>query len=530
MIERLKNVRYVCVTVDVWTSYNRSFVGISVHYINPHTLERQSFPVRCERVKVAIDNIIIKAILEKTFKDLRIDDKIVAVITDNAPNFIAALRNYRLEFLLKDQVAIDEDEDEDERESDIEEEQIQIIAENEFEDEFEEDAQSHIEDEVASENEDEGANNLTTQTNHANTKVAGKTYFHEMLDDFVPRHIRCSAHTLSLLANDAFKIKNKKLLFRMEACFAKLANLYHKSTSPASHVMIENILGKQIIRPNATRWNSLFDSLEDILRHDREKLNHAMDSLLVIRFTKTEFELMNEYVMILKTIAVPLDVLQSSNVFFGRFLPTLRSIETNLTGLSTSTDIKICKLLVKFLLERLRLRFKEYFESGNFDDFTDNMKLAFIAMISHPHFKGNFLNDDDEYQLAEDILTKEIQKLIDKEEASQQIQEQNVQNQNKADSNGFRIRRHISTVSRARQLARSYLESQTSENEFDLDQLNESPNKYVKKIFLLHNTPLCSQAPVERLFSFAKLILTPNRSSLSDSLFEKLLILEQFME
>lgn len=48
----------------------------------------------------------------------------------------------------------------------------------------------------------------------------------------------------------------------------------------------------------------------------------------------------------------------------------------------------------------------------------------------------------------------------------------------------------------------------------------------LKEAFLLCNTPLTSSAPVERLFSFAGIINTPRRNSLSDFSFEKLVLMK----
>lgn len=48
----------------------------------------------------------------------------------------------------------------------------------------------------------------------------------------------------------------------------------------------------------------------------------------------------------------------------------------------------------------------------------------------------------------------------------------------------------------------------------------------IKQIFVGLNTSLASSAPVERLFSFATYINTPRRHALSDTLFEKIVVLK----
>ena len=58
----------------------------------------------------------------------------------------------------------------------------------------------------------------------------------------------------------------------------------------------------------------------------------------------------------------------------------------------------------------------------------------------------------------------------------------------------------------------------------DIAMLQDYPA--MKAVFIRYNTNLCSSAAVERLFSFASLVLRPNRRCLDDGLFEKLLLLK----
>ena len=67
---------------------------------------------------------------------------------------------------------------------------------------------------------------------------------------------------------------------------------------------------------------------------------------------------------------------------------------------------------------------------------------------------------------------------------------------------------------------RQYLESPEKE----LSMLHRFPN--VKKLFIKYNSGLPSSAPVERLFSMSKHILTQSRNRLSDNTFEQLLLLK----
>ena len=76
------------------------------------------------------------------------------------------------------------------------------------------------------------------------------------------------------------------------------------------------------------------------------------------------------------------------------------------------------------------------------------------------------------------------------------------------------------------QSSRDPVEAEATEY-FSAANKNDCLHKFpiIKRIFLRYNTTIPSRAPVERLFSLGNLVLTPRRNRLTDSRFERLLLM-----
>lgn len=87
----------VCLTTDGWTSVkNESFMGITAHFINEDAL-LQSVSLGCEMFDDKHTTNNLSTYLKNTVKEWNIQYKITAVVSDNAPNIVGAIKkcNFR---------------------------------------------------------------------------------------------------------------------------------------------------------------------------------------------------------------------------------------------------------------------------------------------------------------------------------------------------------------------------------------------------------------------------------------------------
>jgi zinc finger BED domain-containing protein 1 (E3 SUMO-protein ligase ZBED1) len=89
----MANCFAVCLTTDGWTSIkNESFMGITAHFIN-EDVSLLSVCLGCEKFEErhTIENLAM--FLKNTIQEWKIENKITAVVSDNAPNIVGAIRH-----------------------------------------------------------------------------------------------------------------------------------------------------------------------------------------------------------------------------------------------------------------------------------------------------------------------------------------------------------------------------------------------------------------------------------------------------
>ena len=76
----------VCTTADVWTASQRSYIGKTVHWIDPSTLKRHKAAITCAQIIGCHTYDVLAAKIERFHQSFELSDKVSATVTDNGSN------------------------------------------------------------------------------------------------------------------------------------------------------------------------------------------------------------------------------------------------------------------------------------------------------------------------------------------------------------------------------------------------------------------------------------------------------------
>lgn len=229
LINLLANTEYVCCTADIWSTKHKSYLGVTVHWIEKDSLDRQSKLLCCRRFMSPHDHVRIAEMLSDIYKEFRITHKVFATVTDNASNFSAAFKKYGISLkdfeMLKNSVEVDN-----------------------FNDLF-----TSVSETLSNCEDDDGDESNSIHQSESNEV---EIEFVEIDDNMLPSHFRCASHTLSLLATkDALKALNDaKYSKHSNSAFLKVIALSKKNNKPKSSEIIQRMLGASIPTPCVTRY------------------------------------------------------------------------------------------------------------------------------------------------------------------------------------------------------------------------------------------------------------------------------------
>lgn len=385
IIQKLKTTNFVCTTADVWSSRRRSFIGVTVHWLN-HTFERESYAIACTRFKGTHDFKSIAKILGNTHESFGLcSKKVVFTVTDNASNMVKAFKEFGIVTAVPSSVA-------------DELEQHQSDADGSDEDEI---TQHDILDD-----DDDDVENVCI----SDMPVP------EDIDVSLPKHIRCASHTLSLIVTaDIQKAINSKSLtahnfsinYRIAMSRCSLHwNLLSRSPNKASESFITKF-GKFVRLPCPTRWNSLYDALTDLMALDSVLLREFSNENKLVPLSDVNRAFLKEFVECLRPIAIALDTLQGEkSILMAEVIPCILNTHFLLNKLKHKEDVKFCKDLIQLIMNQLQNRFSYIF---NWDQSKEDSLPYVMATVTSPKLKLRWIDSAVKKEIATKWLLEEAQ-------------------------------------------------------------------------------------------------------------------------
>ncbi|XP_060782746.1 uncharacterized protein LOC132889959 [Neoarius graeffei] len=468
----MSKIDYIGTTTDCWTAYRRGFLGVTAHWIDPTTMTRRCAALACKQLNGPHTFSALASALNEVHCEFNIRDKITRTTTDNGSNFIKAFKLYGQTdennnpgacFVEGGEGKDDGGESIDEE---LESEGMELIDAGAILDEAEDDT----------------------------------------LEYQLPRHHRCACHLLNLVSTVDVEEANVNSAYKRVSrlAFSKCWGLWNKSArSTTAAEVIEKNCKLQLVRPNATRWNSMFLAVERIIRIKREQGEGAItavcSALKIAMFTPVELAFLAEYTKTMAPVAKALDVLQGeTNVQMGWLVPTITILKNKLQSLSISS--KYCRPLIDALLKGLEKRFEQVLKEPE----------LIAAAILVPKFKTGWTSDDCTLTLGLDYIKSHLK---------DQTEEDQVESSpSSSEEDFFSSIKQASSQENAKQLE-TYLGSPGD----TMDALKSFPA--ICTLSLRLNTALPASAACDRLFSVAGLIFRPKRARIDHKNFENQLLL-----
>lgn len=88
----LGRVSYVATTADSWTAHNRSFLGMTVHWVDSTSLKREKAVLGIKEITVKQSGAYLAKAMIGLHLEFGLSSKVISTTTDNGSNYVAAFK------------------------------------------------------------------------------------------------------------------------------------------------------------------------------------------------------------------------------------------------------------------------------------------------------------------------------------------------------------------------------------------------------------------------------------------------------
>ncbi|PWA19238.1 hypothetical protein CCH79_00014600, partial [Gambusia affinis] len=308
LLVKLSSIQYVCTTADIWTANDRSFFGITCHWIDPESLERKSAALGFPRLQDTITYDSIAGRIHDTHVAYNIESKVQTTVTDNASPFASVFR----EFLVDSQ----------ERDDDFGFfENVRTILEGERE--------------------------------------------QDMLL-FLPPVQRCASHALEqIIIEDFWQAISEGPMCQLHySSMTKVFSIWNK----CHHLQVgmevaEEIRKMPLVVPAVIRWNVEYCAVQKIISLSERELTELCARLEVTRLQPEEMAFLKEYVTVFHPLAFALELFQAEQkCYLGLVIPTILSLKNKLNEQKDAA--KYFGDVINSIAVAIDGRFQEFFSNN----------------------------------------------------------------------------------------------------------------------------------------------------------------------
>lgn len=307
LMTKLCDIQYVCTTADIWTANNRSYFGMTCHWIDPESLERKSAALGFTRLSERITYDTIAGRIHDVHVTYNIESKVQTTVTDNGSPFISVFK----EFVVEGQ-----------------------------------------------ENEDD-----VGFYENVNTVLEGEPEQDMLL--FLPPVQRCASHTLEqVVTEDFWKAISQGPMCQLHySSMSKVAGIWTKCHLLQIEMNAAEEIGNMaLIVPAVIRWNVEYCAVQKIVSLTERELTELCVRLEVPRLQPEEIAFLKEYVTVFHPLAFALELFQAEQkCYLGLVIPTVLSLKNKLKEQKDAANY--FGDVINSIVIAIDVRFQEFFSS-----------------------------------------------------------------------------------------------------------------------------------------------------------------------